>query len=99
MQSLRKLSWRSRFAADGWKRDDQRQQLRDIVIIRRCHFGGQWNAFRIGQHMMLATGFAAIGRVRSGLRPPKTARTEVESITARDQSIRSAARKYVSNCR
>src|SRR5271163_1305676 len=99
LQSLRTRSWRSRFAAHRRNRNYQRQQLIHVVNIRRRHARRQRDAIGIGQHMMLTARFAAIGGVRAGLRPPKTARTEAESITARDQSILSAWRKWSSNRR
>ncbi len=53
----------------------------------------QRDALGIGEKMMFAARFAAVCRVRPRLIPPKTARTELESATARDQSIWSAARR------
>jgi hypothetical protein len=54
------------------------------------------NALRIRKDVRLRPHFAAIRRVRAGLLPPKTARTELLSTTARSQSIRSASRSFAS---
>jgi hypothetical protein len=87
----------SAVAANLRNRIHQRDQLRYIVSIgsrqRRC----QRDAVSIGEHVMLRAGFAAIRGIRAGLRPPKTARTDVLSTTARDQSICSASSSFWSN--
>ena len=72
----------------------QRQKLGHIMPMRPRHAGGQRDPLRIGDYMMLAARFAPIGRIGTGVRPPPTARTEALSTTARDQSIRSAARSW-----
>lgn len=77
----------------GDRRDgvDQRQELSDIVSVCRGKGCSEGNSRRIGNHMMLTSGFAAIRRVGTDFCPPSTARTEALSTTARDQSIWSAA--------
>jgi hypothetical protein len=70
---------------------NERHQLRDIVIVGGGQCDGQRNAGGVRQHVMLAACLASIGRIRPGFCPPSTARTLELSITARDQSIRSAA--------
>lgn len=88
------------FPTDRRDRVDQRQQLGEIVSMRAAQQAGQRDAAGIGDQMVLAAAFAAIRGIRSGLRPPKTARTDAESTTARDQSISSAACKRASRiCR
>jgi hypothetical protein len=88
------------FSGDRWNRVDQRQQLGYVVTVRAGEFRGQRNALRIGDEVMLRPAFSAICRIRTGLRPPKTARTLALSTTARDQSSRSAACRWLSNtCR
>ena len=47
----------------------------------------QWNSAPVANHMTLAAEFGPIGGIRTGALPPKTARTEQLSTTARDQSI------------
>jgi hypothetical protein len=77
----------------GNRRNGQQQCFEWLAVV---HVGGgqsraQRNALGIGAKMMLTARFAAIRRVAPRLEPPKTARTLLESTTARDQSIRSAA--------
>ena len=77
----------------GDRRNGQQQGFEGLAVV---HVGTsqlctERNALGIGAKMMLAARFAAIRRVATRLEPPKTARTLLESTTARDQSIRSAA--------
>ncbi len=65
-------------------------QLATVMHVGCGHKRAQRQALGIGAKMMFAARFAAVGRVRPGLKPPKTARTLLESTTARDQSKRSA---------
>ena len=69
----------------------KRLQLAAVMHVGRRQLDTQRQPLGIGAKMMFAARFAAVGRVRSGLKPPKTARTLLESTTARDQSIRPAA--------
>jgi len=78
----------SHFAAHGRKGRQQRQQLATVMHVGPRHLHAQRNPLGIGEKMMFAARFAAVGRVGSRLKPPKTARTLLESTTARDQSIR-----------
>jgi hypothetical protein len=77
----------------------QRQQLRHVVAISRRQRDGHRDAVAIGENVMFAPIFPSIRRIRAGLRPPKTARTDVLSTTARDQSILSASRSWFSSRR
>jgi len=85
----------TRLATDGRDGGNQGKQLVDVVLVGRGHLRRQGNAVGIGDDMVLAARFAPIRRIGAGLVPPKTARTEAESITARDQSILSAWRKWL----
>jgi hypothetical protein len=78
-------------AAHGGNRRHQREELGDIVAIGAGERSGQGEPVRVGDYMMFTARFAPIGRVGAGLGPPKTARTEALSTTARDQSSWSAA--------
>lgn len=73
----------------SYQRDsvDQSLQLCHIVDIGRRDLRGQRNALRIRYHVMLGARFGAIRRIGAGLGPPKTARTDELSTSARDQSI------------
>ena len=91
---------RTTMLASDWRdRIDKRNQLRQIMAIGCCDLGRQGDAVGVSDDMMLRAFFAAIRRVGSGVCPPKTARTEAESTIARDQSILSASRRWLSNSR
>lgn len=80
-------------AAFAFERRDgfhQGHQLRDIVRIRTGQDHGQWNALRIRNEVVFAARFRLIGGVPACFFPRPTARTELLSTTARDQSIWSA---------
>ena len=66
---------------------DKRKELGDVMIIRSSERDHQWDALRVGEDVVLAARTGAVGRVRSRLGPPFSARTLELSITARDQSI------------
>jgi hypothetical protein len=79
-------------SANRWNGINQHQQLRHVVGISGCDSRDQWNPVAVGDDMVFGAGFAAIRRIWTGLVPPKTARTDVESTAARDQLIWSASR-------
>ena len=66
---------------------DERKELGDVMIIRSSERDHQRDALRFGEDLVLAARTGAVGRVRSRLGPPFSARTLELSITARDQSI------------
>jgi hypothetical protein len=76
---------------------DQVEQLRDVGPIRRGQRRDERNPVRVGKNMMLRPGLAAIGRVRSSLFPPRIARNDALSTTARARSSRPRRRNSVSN--
>lgn len=77
-------------AHDRRNRLDQRDGLSHIMPIGTGQFEGQGETVALGKEVMLAPQFPSIRRVRARFFPPPTARTEPESIMARDQSIWSA---------
>jgi hypothetical protein len=85
------LTWPTNFPLQGWNGCHQQTQPLTVVHLSAAELNTQRYALGIGEKMMLAARFAAIRRVTTRLEPPKTARTLLESTTARDQSIRSAA--------
>ena len=91
LHSVWPLTWPSGLSGDRRNGVDQRQEFGDVMCIRRSDRRREWNSCSIGNHVMLAPWFAAIGRVWADFCPPSTARTEALSTTARDQSIWSAA--------
>ena len=65
---------------------DQGEQFRDVIPIGGGQRRDERNPVRVGENMMLRPGLAAIGRVRSSFVPPRNARREALSITARARS-------------
>ena len=59
-----------------------------VVTVGSGELNSQWNSTPVANQMTLAAQFGPVGGIRSRLWPPKTARTEQLSTTARDQSIR-----------
>lgn len=78
-------------------RVDQRQQLRHVVAVGRGQPRDERNPVRVGENMMFRPGLAAIGRVRSSFFPPRNARSEELSTTARARSIWPRRRNSLSN--
>jgi hypothetical protein len=86
-------------AGNRWNPLDQHQQLRHIVAMRTGEGGCQRNAVRVGNEMMLRPRLPAVRGIGARLRPPKTARTDDESTTAREKSILSAPRSLFKRVR
>ena len=84
-------------AAQGWERVDEGQELRDVVPVRRRQDRDERNPVRVGENMVLRPGLAAIGRVRSSFFPPRTARSDALSTTARAKSSSPRRRSSVSS--
>ncbi len=74
---------------------DQGQELRYVVPVRRREARDERNPVGVGKNMMFRPGFAAIGRVRSSFFPPRNARSEALSTTARAKSRRPCRRSSV----
>jgi hypothetical protein len=77
-------------APHGRDRIDERQQLEDVVVVARAEGEGERGAASAGERMVLGAAPGAVYRAWTGVLAPPTARTCELSITARDQSIRSA---------
>jgi hypothetical protein len=71
----------------GWNFIEHRQGPVPIRLIGRPRLDHQRNSSRVGNHMPLTAFFGAIGGIGSGVAPPKTARTEALSMTARESRI------------
>lgn len=67
---------------------DQGHERLAVVGVRRADAGDQRQPGRVGQYVDLRARFASVDRVWPGQIPPFSARTLIESITERDQSIR-----------
>jgi hypothetical protein len=91
------LAWAPDFSSQCGNGSYQQAQPLAVVHINAAELNAQRNALGIGEKMMLTARFTAIRRVATRLEPPKTARMLLESATARDQSIRSAACSRRSN--
>src|SRR5258706_416154 len=74
--------------ADRRYRIDQVQQLRDVGPIGGGQRRDERNPVGVGKNMMLRPGFTAISRVRSSFFPPRIARNDALSTTARARSSR-----------
>jgi hypothetical protein len=84
---------------DRRDRVDQRHRLFAVVDVRAGVEERQRRPLAIAHNMPLRAIFAAIGGIRAGLRPPKTARTEQLSKIALSQSISSASPSSSNNKR
>lgn len=78
---------------------DDRQELRYVVRVGGRNRRRQRDAMGVGRDVVLRAVLAAIRGAGSGLGPPKTARTDELSTTARDQSILSASLNLPSSTR
>jgi len=95
-KTIRTLNRPAYFAGDWRNAINQRQQLRDIVTVGTGQPHRKGDAIGICYHMMFRAPFAAICGVWACFCPPKTARTDDESTTAREKSIWSACRNLLS---
>ena len=88
---------RSSLFASYWRNClNQREKLGNIMTISTGNFGCKRHSVSIGNYMVLTAVFASIRRVWACFLPPKTARTDAESTTAREKSILSAFRNLLS---
>jgi hypothetical protein len=71
----------------GWDSVNECECLLRIITIGPGELDCKGNALTVANQMTLAAKLGSVGRIRAGLSPPKTARTELPSTTARDQSI------------
>jgi len=73
-------------AAERRNAFDQRPQLRDVVPVGARQPRRKRNPLRVSENVMFRPRLTAIGRVRSSFFPPRSARTEALSTTARAKS-------------
>lgn len=85
------LTRSSAFSTDWRYRIDQVNQLRAIVNIGTRDHGDQRGTFSLRDHMVFRAFLGPVRGVWADFKPPKTARTEELSTSARLQSILSAA--------
>src|SRR3990172_8023050 len=76
-------------AAAGYGRNfiEHREGPVRIRLIGGPRLDHQRHSARVGDHMPFTAFFGAIGGIGSGVAPPKTARTEALSMTARESRI------------
>ena len=102
MIALKNLRARTRTAMCAGARWNLIQQAhgRDrIVNVGGRNFDYKWQARRLYNEVALAAILSSIGGVGSSVVPPKTARTDWLSITARERSIWSSLPSARSRCR
>ena len=87
----------SRATADRRHRIDQGQQDVDVRAVRRGQLRDERDAARFREEVVLAARLAAIGWVRSSFFPPRSARTDALSTTARARSTWPRRRSSVSS--
>ena len=88
-------------AADRRYRHDQRLQRETVMAVGRGDGDRDRKAGPVGDEMDLRSVLAAIGRIRSGQKPPLTARMLTESMAKRDQfsSPRAPSSSRMTRCR
>lgn len=84
-------------ATDGRYRIHQRQHRHHVVAVRLRDMDRKGNPLSFGDKVVFRPLFAAVRRVRPRFGPPKVARTEELSITARLKSILSLPRSLLNN--
>ena len=99
LNAIRSLARATHLTCDWRNRLNQRQKLSYIVAVSSCNFYRERDAVGIGDNVMFRPQFPSIRCIRARFRPPKTARTEAESTTAREKSILSFSRRWLSRMR
>jgi len=77
----------SPLSLQAWDGINQCERLLRIVTIGSGQLNSERNPAAVADQMTFAAQLGPVGGIRSRLQPPKTARIELPSTTARDQSI------------
>jgi len=85
--AIRMIARSSSLSLQGLDSINERKRLLRIVTIRAGELDGKWYTATVADQMTFAAQLGPVGGIRSRLQPPKTARIELPSTTARDQSI------------
>jgi hypothetical protein len=85
-QAIGTMAWTSSLSLQGWDGINQCECLLRVVAIGPGKLKGQLNSAPVANQMTLAAKFGSVGGIGTCLKPPKTARVEQLSRTARDQS-------------
>ena len=78
---------------------NQRQKLSYVMAVGSGDFHCERDTICVGDKVMFRPQFPSIRCIRACFCPPKTARTEAESTTAREKSILSFSRRWFSRMR
>lgn len=84
LQYLGFASWSSASSSHGGNLIEQRQSALGVGLIGRPGFNRQRHSPGIGDYVPFAPFFRAVGGIGAGVSPPKTARTDALSTTARE---------------
>jgi hypothetical protein len=85
--AIRTMPWASPLSLQSWDGINQWEGLSRVIAIGPRELNRQRNSASIANQMALAAQLGPVGGIRSRLQSPKTARIELPSTTARDQSI------------
>lgn len=85
--AIRPMARSSSLSLQRWDGINERDGLLRVVAIGPGELDGQRNSSPVANQMTLAAKLGSVGWVGTCLKPPKTARTDLPSTTARDQSI------------
>jgi hypothetical protein len=77
----------SSLSLQAWDGVNQCEGLLRVITVGPSELNGERNPATVADQIALAAQLGPISRVRSRLQPPKTARIELPSTTARVQSI------------
>ena len=97
LHTVRLATWASSFACYLWDSLYKWQQLGNVMAIGTGQFHRKRDTVGIGNEVMFRAQFPSIRWIRPRFRPPKTARTDAESATAREKSSMSACRNLFSS--
>ena len=82
------MAWTSLLSLQMWDCVNKCNCLLRVVTIGSGELNRKRNPAPVANQMAFTAQLGPVGRIRSRLGPPKTARTELPSTTALDQSIR-----------
>ena len=85
--AIRTMPWASPLSLQVWDGVNEFEGLLRIASTGTGQLGHEGNSVSITNQVTLAAQLCSISRIRSRLRPPKTARIEQPSTTVLDQSI------------
>jgi hypothetical protein len=85
--AVRTMPWASPLSLQAWDGVNQCKGLLRVVAVGPSELNGEWNSPSVANQMTFAAQLGPVGWIRSRLAAPKTARIELPSTTARDQSI------------